>query len=545
MHSLRTKITLLALCVAIVTVAVVSMLSVLFIRNAEHNKSDQLLLLLCETGEKNLNYYFKSVEKSVQKIAAYTQKDLDGLDDEKLLAHTDRVRGYFDEIANKTNGVFTYYYRIDPAVSSVAKGFWYTNLDGQDFTEHEVTDITLYDTADTSKLVWFTVPKQTGKPVWLPPYITDNLDMQVITYVVPVYWRGQFVGVIGIEIDYSVMAEQVGSIHLYNNGYAFLTGADGNLIYHPRIDIAALGTENLPASPEGLFSESTFSHYTFEGVKKEAVWLRLSNGMRLYVSVPEAETDGDWEQLIREVLIAAAIVLVLAVVLTRIFSVQITRPLQKLTEAALQADQGNYDFTLDYNGRDEVGTLTKTFKHMAVHVKEHISDLNKRVFVDALTSVRNKGGFTAYIDELQKNLSDAPEETSFAIGVFDCDDLKSVNDRCGHDKGDLYLKTACRLVCRVFQHSPVFRIGGDEFSVILRGDDLLNRESLVASFENAAGEINAEARNPWEQVHLAMGIAVYDPAEDRSVMDTVRRADKIMYTNKRARKNTGSSGSPG
>lgn len=528
---------MLTVWITVIAVVVVTVLSVVFIRNAEHTKSGQLLLLLCETGEHNLDYYFNSVEKSVKKISAYTEKDLDGLDDEKLGKHIERIRGYFEEIAYKTNGVLTYYYRIDPEVSENVKGFWYTNLDGTGFVEHEVTDITEYDTEDTSSLVWFTVPKTTGNAIWLPPYETENLDIEVISFNVPIYWGGTFVGVIGIELDYAAMKEQVESIKLYNSGYAFLTDKDGTLIYHPRMDLAALDDDEIPEMPEGLFSESSFTDYEYEGVRKQAVWLRLSNGMRLYVTVPESETDGDWQRLVRDVLIAAAAVLVLSVLVARFFSVKITKPLKQLTEAAIRTDEGDYNFTLDYNGRDEVGTLTKTFKRMAEHMRAHISDLNKRVYVDALTSVRNKGAYATHLDEMQKQLDeDGYGDAQFAIGVFDCDDLKTINDQYGHDKGDIYLKTASRLICKVFQHSPVFRIGGDEFSVVLRNEDFQNRDALAAEFEKASAAKNASAENPWDQVHIAMGIAVFDPTQDNSVIETMRRADKLMYTNKRMHK---------
>ncbi len=173
---------------------------------------------------------------------------------------------------------------------------------------------------------------------------------------------------------------------------------------------------------------------------------------------------------------------------------------------------------------------------MANHMKEHISDLNRRANVDALTSVRNKGAFANFIDDMQKRIDEGQEKAEFAIGVFDCDDLKTVNDQYGHDKGDVYLKTASRLICRVFQHSPVFRIGGDEFAVILRNDDYRYREDLVASFEKASAETRENQKNPWDQVHVAMGIAEFDPARDHSVIDTMRRADKMMYTNKRKNK---------
>ena len=528
---------MLAVGITVITVAVIIVMSVFFIRTEEHDKSEHLLLLLCETGERNLDYYFNSVEKSVREMATITESDLKTLDDDELEKHTERIKAKFEVIANKTNGVMTYYYRIDPSVSEKVKGFWFVDPSDTGFTEHEVTDITQYDTEDTSRLVWFTVPKFTGKPVWLPPYKTENLDVdEVISYNYPIYLRGRFVGVIGIEIDYTVMKEQIESIKLYNNGYAFLTDSSGNLIYHPRIHLADLAEESIPPVPEGLLSESTFTRYSYGGTEKVAAWMRLNNGMRLYVSIPKSETQRDWQRLILMILIAAVIVLALSVLLTWFFTGRITRPLKQLTDAAALTDQGNYDFTLDYNGDDEIGTLTRTFKRMADHMKDHISDLSRRANVDALTSVRNKGAFTTFIEDMQKKLDEEPDNAEFAIGMFDCDDLKTVNDKYGHDKGDIYLKTASRVICKTFQHSPVFRIGGDEFAVILRGDDYRDRGKLATTFRNALESTCAGTMNYWEKVHVAMGIAVYDPQQDHSVVDTMRRADKIMYVNKRKHK---------
>ena len=536
MRSLKTKITLMTICVVIVTLVIVTFFSVYFIRKSERRDTEQMLLLLCETGERNLDYYFNSVQQSVGKIASFVQEDLDGLDDEHLERHVERVGEFFDELAYRTNGVLTYYYRIDPEVSGTVKGFWYTNLDGEGFTEHEPTDITLYDTQDTSRLVWFTVPKHDGEPIWLAPYITDNLNVRVISYNVPVYFRGQFVGVVGIEIDYSTMAEQVESIRLYGNGYAFLNDTEGKLFYHPHIDVAELNESNTSEVPEGVLNSSTFLRYTFEGVEKRAAWLPLSNGMRLNVTVPVSETEGNWQRLLQVIATLSAAVLLVMSIFTMLYTRRITKPLEQLTEAAEQVNQGNYDFHLEYSGNDEVGRLTSTFRRLADNMKEHITDLSKRVYVDALTSVKNKGAFTTAIDDLQRQVDRAPDEAAFAIGIFDCDDLKLVNDRYGHDKGDIYLKTACRLICQVFQHSPVFRIGGDEFAVILRNQDLANREELVRQFERERDRINAENEDRWKQVRIALGIAKFDPQSDRYVIDAVRRADQIMYTDKQLRK---------
>ena len=162
-------------------------------------------------------------------------------------------------------------------------------------------------------------------------------------------------------------------------------------------------------------------------------------------------------------------------------------------------------------------------------------DLSRRVYVDALTSVRNKGGYTDYIRMLQERL-DNHELTEFAIVMFDCDDLKTINDKYGHDKGDIYLKVATHLICQTFLNSPVFRIGGDEFTSILQNDDFWNYEGLISKFESESQKINEAAADEWEQVNVSVGIAVYDPKTDHSVEDTACRADQQMYENKRKRK---------
>ncbi|MBQ3425620.1 MAG: diguanylate cyclase [Clostridia bacterium] len=536
MGSLRTKITVMTLLIVVFAVIVVTALSVFFIRRTEHQKSDQLLLLLCDTGERNLEYYFNSVKKSVEKVAEFAEADLDGTDDKHLSRHMEEVEKYFEQMAYKTNGVLTYYYRIDPAVSDLVKGFWYINTDGDGFVEHEVTDITQYDTEDTSSLVWFTVPKHEDTPIWLPPYITDNLDMRVISYNVPIHWKGQFIGVIGIEIDYSTMAEQIDNIKLFNNGYAFLNDSEGNIFYHPRIDVSLLTEETMPKVPDGLIDQNTFITYEFNGVKREAAWLPLSNGMRLNVSVPISETEGDWRRLIFNIIIVAVEVLIAACLFTMIYTNRIVKPLKQLTEAAEQTDRGNYDYVLEYDGNDELGKLTRTFKLLSNHMKEHISSLNQQVYIDALTQVRNKGAFSDYTNDLQKRIDIGDEDLKFAICMFDCDDLKQINDRYGHEKGDIYLKTASRVICNVFQYSPAFRIGGDEFSIILVNEDYNNREALLKRFEKLAYDLNNSAVNQWEQVNVSMGIAEYEPESDVSVADIIRRADKKMYENKSERK---------
>ena len=161
-----------------------------------------------------------------------------------------------------------------------------------------------------------------------------------------------------------------------------------------------------------------------------------------------------------------------------------------------------------------------------------VKDLNKKAFVDSLTSVRNKGAYTEFIQRLQSRV-DKDYDFELAVGIFDCNYLKSVNDEHGHDKGDIYLQKACQLICDTFVHSPVFRIGGDEFAVFLMNEDFKNREKLIRQFDEKQHEKSSNAEHRWEEIHMAFGMAVYDPDIDDTVNDTAHRADKCMYDQKR------------
>ena len=531
MRSLRTKIIAMTIGAIIITMIIAAAFGMVSIQRLGMSDTERMLRLLCEVGEKNLDDLFENLEQNVQIVSSYVESDLDGLNDEDLQGHLNRVSDVFKRILVNTNGIVTYYYRIDPAVSASVEGFWFVNLDGKGFETHEVTDITQYNTDDTSQLVWFTVPRATGEPVWLKPYITDNLDVRVISYNVPVYFGEQFVGVIGIELDYSAMAAQVDNITLYENGYAFITDADGMIVYHPHMTVSEM--EAGEKAPDGIVSSDSFVRYDYKGTEKLAFRLPLINGDLLTVSAPLSEINATWHKWIAAIIITFLVLLLMFITFIRKYSERITKPLQKLTEAAEQIDEGNYECALDYDGKDEIGALTNTFRRVTANLREYISRLNDLAYADALTSLRNRGAFDIMVRDMQAQLDRNEGSMVFAVCMFDCNCLKQINDEYGHDKGDIYLKETARIICDVFEHSPVFRIGGDEFVAILQERDYANREALLRLFDEKCSEKRETETEPWNKVDVSRGMADYDSQEDKTIGDVVRRADRAMYDNKR------------
>lgn len=157
---------------------------------------------------------------------------------------------------------------------------------------------------------------------------------------------------------------------------------------------------------------------------------------------------------------------------------------------------------------------------------------------DELTGVKNSTAFKEHVDKLDEQIFEAAEngtaKPEFAVVMCDINDLKQTNDTKGHNRGDEEIQATSKLICDTFQHSPVFRIGGDEFVIVLTGKDYQQRDFLMNVFKDVLEANRKSHKGP----DVAAGLAVFDPANgDIKFLDVFQRADRLMYENKKASKN--------
>lgn len=185
-------------------------------------------------------------------------------------------------------------------------------------------------------------------------------------------------------------------------------------------------------------------------------------------------------------------------------------------------------FLQTYQSR--MGLVFDKFRHALSLdlINKRLMDLMRR---DALTSVNNRMAYEDREKFLQSQIN-SEKITEFAIAMFDVNSLKLVNDSYGHDAGDEYLLRACHLICNVFKHSPIFRIGGDEFLAILTDNDYKKRDLLKEDFARFMSPYTDKLPLPSDYVSIACGIAIFVPGHDLSVQDVVKRADEAMYQEK-------------
>jgi diguanylate cyclase (GGDEF)-like protein len=145
--------------------------------------------------------------------------------------------------------------------------------------------------------------------------------------------------------------------------------------------------------------------------------------------------------------------------------------------------------------------------------------------MDLLTQLANRNKYEEMLTSHKQN------EPLTAV-LFDVNCLKYINDNYGHFAGDTAIKHSAECIRNAFSSKgECFRIGGDEFAVLVNSNDSLEKEckvfiSLVKSWDEKVEFSFA----------VAFGIARFDPKEDKNAYDTVRRADFSMYNMKQEQK---------
>ena len=180
------------------------------------------------------------------------------------------------------------------------------------------------------------------------------------------------------------------------------------------------------------------------------------------------------------------------------------------------------------------GIILSNYQIMRKRDAEHtrqLSQVEKKAVTDQLTGVKNRHAYSIKEKDLNERI-ESGITNGFAIVVCDINDLKLVNDHHGHNFGDECIRACCSLICRIYKHSPVYRIGGDEFAVVLERDDYEHRQELL-------DEINRQSKELINSVHttVAVGMSEYLPGEDESVLNVFARADSLMYRRKNDMKN--------
>ena len=161
--------------------------------------------------------------------------------------------------------------------------------------------------------------------------------------------------------------------------------------------------------------------------------------------------------------------------------------------------------------------------------------LENKAYLDTLTGLKNRTAYYDYNQVINKKMDDG--RADYSILMIDINFLKRMNDEYGHEQGNLYLQGAAELIRKHFGDEHLYRIGGDEFVIILEGKAQEGIEDKIRAFKDEIARLKEDdSLQPWEKVSAAVGIARYVRGEYSEMEEVLRKADEAMYADKVAMK---------
>lgn len=381
-----------------------------------------------------------------------------------------------------------------------------------------------------------------------------GLDQPALQLATPVTDRlGTALGVVVINVDLNGMFALLAA-DLPANFKLFLANDDGDILIHPDPSRTfgfdrgrrMLIDEEFPltrdivqgrrdhvvfdASDSAVHSEPVVAAFIGQPIDVPSHEQRLVLGLAQPLAVVVAQANRLGMTILQIVLGLCLGCLVLAAVLARAF----TRPINAMSAAAQQFAAGQPAGDLPVDRQDEIGALARSLQLMHQQINQNLSQLQNNqqalehmALHDVLTGLPNRRMFVTQLEKAMIHARRYGGEVS--VLFIDLDDFKDINDRFGHDTGDLVLKAvAQRLAAMMREGDTVARIGGDEFVVLLDGPTPYPQ--LIAVAEKMLSGINLpiDVFGVEMQVGASIGISRY-PQDGQSVSELLATADHAMY----------------
>lgn len=303
--------------------------------------------------------------------------------------YTETVQQAVLDFANHTNGAVTVYLRYNPNYSNPTSGvFAQRQSVDSELQCLTPTDFSMYDESDVEHVGWYYLPVQAKEAIWMSPYMNENINIYMISYVVPLFAEdGTSIGIVGMDIDFSQITDLVDETKVYQSGYAFLTDASAAVMYHKNADEGTkLSDLDSSLSKSADFigddgNQGKTMDYSYKNVNKKFAFYNLDNGMKLVLTAPVSEIYAEAYGLAKLIIIAMIVAFVLSAVIGVIIGTGMTRPIRQLTAVIEQT--AKLDFRPTKEGgklrkqKDEIGNMATKIHIMRKKLREMMGDLQQ------------------------------------------------------------------------------------------------------------------------------------------------------------------------
>lgn len=540
MRSIKTKSFLLIFGALIGLFILMSYVADNVLNEAVEDDCFTTMSILVNEKTRTLDYNLNRIERGVKRLDKYIEENIDTV---KLRSDSSYNREFYSELSEKcavvgglAGDVAAVYFRPNPDVYGSTSGVFMTDNGNNELVNVMPTDILKYSKSDREYVAWYYEAVDSGEPTWIKPYKNKNINVYMMSYVIPIYKNGSLLGIVGMDVKVSELSSIIDSTE-YKDGTAFLASNDGDIIYHKDypegVSVKHFSPEMRAMvryiTPQFAESSQIYS-YSMKGNKYRIISRNLDNGMILALSVPEKGIKRNVRALrVRMIVLFIIVIAVVAAIFWRLMVI-IVLPIKELTKASSRIAKGELNTVITYKSDDEIGTLAKSVSLMAQEIKEYFAYIHSQAYTDAMTGVGNKAAYMDVVKRMETKISEGM--ATFIVIVFDINGLKNVNDNLGHEYGDMLITDAAGIMKNVFSTEHVFRIGGDEFIVVIENKTQKDITDYFEKFDKKLVRFNENNKRYRNALEISKGGVPYDSKQDTSYKDVFRRADDMMYKDK-------------
>ena len=437
MKSLKAKIVLAIVGCSLIVTLMLGLTSILHSKSVTEENSREKLNLVCTNTANELNATISQLEQSVNLLSEVALSNL--IDVDKFFSDPEYVENYTKKIdhdllqvANNTKGAMSVYVRFNPQHTPPTSGIFYSkNQANEKFKKIVPTDFTKFDPEDAAHVGWYYIPVKARKAMWLGPYMNSNINVYMVSYIIPLFKEGKTIGIIGMDINFDTIKSVVERGKIYDSGYAFLMNKDYDIIYHPTVknyeNLAETGNGALKSLPEEMAAAEDEQHlYKYNGQKKTLVAHKLSNGWQMALTAPVREVFAEANNLTRTLILYIIIGICLSVAVAYYLGNLIAKPIIRISQIMKKAgnldltDEENFDNLLKY--KDEIGQLSNDFNNMKQEFRKFILDMTdkSRAIVSASDELNNTvEHLTAQSEEVTDSIDVITSEIQTTSATFE------------------------------------------------------------------------------------------------------------------------------
>lgn len=382
--TLKTKIVLAVTQAVLISSLVLGGLGVLFARDTLSTEAYEVFQMTCENEIRVLNGTIEKIEQSVNSLSAITVETIG--DWEKFKNNnsyeqqcTQKMEVPTLNLATYTSGAINAYIRYNPEFAAPTSGI-FMGKEGDNYEFYTPTDFSMYEPGDVAHVGWYYIPVQAGKPTWMDPYLNENINVYMISYVVPLFMNDESVGIVGMDIDFTEIENLVANAKVFETGYAYLINAENNIMYHKDYETGTPLSEVDAKAVEGL------SNAEKEGVvqhigKDMYIYTTLENGMKYVMTVPYNEMIAKVNTFTYLLLGLFLIIVALTVGYAFIVGSSIANPIKQLTTIIQKTADFNFEKNPESHKimklKDETGDMARAVDQMRKKMRVMVTDIDE------------------------------------------------------------------------------------------------------------------------------------------------------------------------